>query len=249
MRMKTDCNIIRDLLPLYVDDVCSQESRNLVDEHLRECPDCLEELANIRKSEIEDRLGAEREDVIRKQKKQMGRRSAAIGTVLAWIFLIPVVICLFINRLQGGGMGWFMITLASIAVAASLSVVPLMVPENKLFWTFCAFTATLVMLFAVVCLYTGGDWFLIATTATLFGLSVCFLPFVIKAKPIQPYVPERKAVTVIAVDLGLFGLMMEAIDIRINGLGLTRILLLAALLAGLAFYVIIPELKKRGILK
>ena len=42
-----------------------------------------------------------------KQKKQMGRRSAAIGTVLAWIFLIPVVICLFINRLQGGGMGWF----------------------------------------------------------------------------------------------------------------------------------------------
>ena len=216
--MKTDCNIIRDLLPLYVDDVCSQESRNLVDEHLRECPDCLEELANIRKSEIEDRL-------------------------------IPVVICLFINRLQGGGMGWFMITLASIAVAASLSVVPLMVPENKLFWTFCAFTATLVMLFAVVCLYTGGDWFLIATTATLFGLSVCFLPFVIKAKPIQPYVPERKAVTVIAVDLGLFGLMMEAIDIRINGLGLTRILLLAALLAGLAFYVIIPELKKRGILK
>ena len=223
--MKTDCNIIRDLLPLYVDDVCSQESRNLVDEHLRECPDCLEELANIRKSEIEDRLGAEREDVIRKQKKQMGRRSAAIGTVLAWIFLIPVVICLFINRLQGGGMGWFMITLASIAVAASLSVVPLMVPENKLFWTFCAFTAT------------------------LFGLSVCFLPFVIKAKPIQPYVPERKAVTVIAVDLGLFGLMMEAIDIRINGLGLTRILLLAALLAGLAFYVIIPELKKRGILK
>ena len=144
--MKTDCNIIRDLLPLYVDDVCSQESKKLVEEHLQECPACLEEMVNMRKSEIEDKLGAEREDVISKQKKQMGRRSAAIGSVLAWIFLIPVVICLFINRLQGGGMGWFLITLASIAVAASVSVVPLMVPENKLFWTFCAFTATVVML-------------------------------------------------------------------------------------------------------
>ena len=233
--MKTDCNIIRDLLPLYADDVCSKESRALVDEHLQECPDCLEELVNLRKSEIEDRLGAEREDVIRKQKKQMGRRSAAIGSVLAWIFLIPVVICLF--------------TLASVAVAASVTVVPLMVPENKLFWTFCAFTATVVMLFAVICLCTGGDWFFVVTAATLFGLSVFFLPFVIKAKPIRPFVPERKAVTVIAVDLGLFGLMMEAIDIRNNGLGLTRLLLLAALLCGLAFYVIIPELKKRGILK
>lgn len=247
--MKTDCNIIRDLLPLYADDVCSKESRALVDEHLQECPDCLEELVNLRKSEIEDRLGAEREDVIQKQKKQMGRRSAAIGSVLAWIFLIPVVICLFINRLQGGGMGWFLITLASVAVAASVTVVPLMVPENKLFWTFCAFTATVVMLFAVICLCTGGDWFFVVTAATLFGLSVFFLPFVIKAKPIRPFVPERKAVTVIAVDLGLFGLMMEAIDIRNNGLGLTRLLLLAALLCGLAFYVVIPELKKRGILK
>ena len=58
-----------------------------------------------------------------------------------------------------------------------------------------------------------------ATHWSLFGQSVIFLPFVIKAKPVRPYVPERKAIAVIAVDLGLFGLMMEAIDIRINGLG------------------------------
>jgi anti-sigma factor RsiW len=186
MRMKTDCNIIRDLLPLYADDVCSKESRALVDEHLQECPDCLEELVNLRKSEIEDRLGAEREDVIQKQKKQMGRRSAAIGSVLAWIFLIPVVICLFINRLQGGGMGWFLITLASGAVAASVTVVPLMVPENKLFWTLCAFCVSLVILLAVCALYTHGNWFFVAASASIFGLAVVFLPFAIKAKPLRP---------------------------------------------------------------
>ena len=35
--MKTPCNVIRDLLPLYHDGVCSPESRQLVEEHLEKC--------------------------------------------------------------------------------------------------------------------------------------------------------------------------------------------------------------------
>lgn len=41
------CDIIRDLLPLYAEDLCSQDSRRLVEAHLAGCPDCraaLEEL-------------------------------------------------------------------------------------------------------------------------------------------------------------------------------------------------------------
>ena len=40
--MKTNCDIVQDLLPLYCDGACSAESRRLVDEHLRECPACSE---------------------------------------------------------------------------------------------------------------------------------------------------------------------------------------------------------------
>ena len=36
--MKNNCDIIRDLLPLYVDGVCSQESAKLVEEHLTGMP-------------------------------------------------------------------------------------------------------------------------------------------------------------------------------------------------------------------
>lgn len=36
----THCNIIKDLLPLYVDGLCSEESAALVDAHLTDCPDC-----------------------------------------------------------------------------------------------------------------------------------------------------------------------------------------------------------------
>ena len=37
---RISCEVARDLLPLYCDDVCSQESRILIDEHLKNCSDC-----------------------------------------------------------------------------------------------------------------------------------------------------------------------------------------------------------------
>ncbi len=36
----TECGIVRDLLPLYIDECCSEESRATVESHLMECEDC-----------------------------------------------------------------------------------------------------------------------------------------------------------------------------------------------------------------
>lgn len=38
--MKISCDVIEDLLPLYVDDMVSEDSRQLVEEHLKECTTC-----------------------------------------------------------------------------------------------------------------------------------------------------------------------------------------------------------------
>lgn len=35
-----DCNIIKDLLPLYIDNCCSKESIRLVEKHLESCQEC-----------------------------------------------------------------------------------------------------------------------------------------------------------------------------------------------------------------
>ena len=42
-----DCEIIRDLLPLYHDGACSQASRAAVEEHLKTCPACRAELRDM----------------------------------------------------------------------------------------------------------------------------------------------------------------------------------------------------------
>ena len=49
--MKKDCEIIRDLLPLYTDDICSIESKKLVENHLKDCNECKDILKTIRKGE------------------------------------------------------------------------------------------------------------------------------------------------------------------------------------------------------
>lgn len=42
--MDISCAVIRDLLPLYHDGVCSEDSCRLVEEHLQNCPACAAEL-------------------------------------------------------------------------------------------------------------------------------------------------------------------------------------------------------------
>ena len=38
---KISCNIIRDILPLYLDDVVSDDTKELVEEHLETCDACM----------------------------------------------------------------------------------------------------------------------------------------------------------------------------------------------------------------
>lgn len=38
--MKTNCKVVEDLMPLYIDEVCSDESKQIVEEHLKKCLEC-----------------------------------------------------------------------------------------------------------------------------------------------------------------------------------------------------------------
>lgn len=44
---KNNCELIKDLLPLYADEVCSEESRKAVAEHIAECSDCRSDLEKM----------------------------------------------------------------------------------------------------------------------------------------------------------------------------------------------------------
>lgn len=76
---KKNCEMIRDLLPLYADGVCSELSKKAVTEHLAECKECAAELEKMnRKISIE----ADKDiSAIKKIKKRMHLAKVAVMTI------------------------------------------------------------------------------------------------------------------------------------------------------------------------
>lgn len=49
--MNIDCGIVRDLLPLYAEDICGEETKLAVEEHLKRCADCRARLEDMKASD------------------------------------------------------------------------------------------------------------------------------------------------------------------------------------------------------
>ena len=47
--MKNECNIVRDILPLYVEDMVSADTSAFVEEHLEKCAECRAELEDMKR--------------------------------------------------------------------------------------------------------------------------------------------------------------------------------------------------------
>ena len=89
--MKIQCKVIEDLLPLYSDGVCSDESRKLVEEHLHECETCrtlLNDMDVVQITHIE-KEESEKTAIIKKGFKKIHRRW--IASLIAVFMLIPLV--------------------------------------------------------------------------------------------------------------------------------------------------------------
>lgn len=47
---KITCNVIKDILPLYIDGVVSEDTQKIVEEHLEECSLCRDEINKLKKT-------------------------------------------------------------------------------------------------------------------------------------------------------------------------------------------------------
>ena len=198
---KYQCGIIRDLIPLYRDGVCGEESRKIVEEHLRGCADCREISECLNDTTIEQTLSRESESVLSKHEQKERRKAVSAGMIVSGILMIPVIVCLICNLAVGHSLDWFFIVLTALLTTASVIVVPLMTRERRLAKTVGCFTASLLLLLLTTCLYSRGDWFFVTAGPVIFGISVIFLPFIINQLPLPPALKSRKALTVVLWDV------------------------------------------------
>ena len=105
------CEIIRDLIPLYLDKVCSEDSRKLVEEHLAECSECRKYM-----KELETELEAVKQKKEEAERmKEIGKKSIVdkmiiVDTLLNFLLIVTaVVLCKRQIDIEGADAGYYYI--------------------------------------------------------------------------------------------------------------------------------------------
>lgn len=93
--MKLSCNTIEDILPLVVEGLASQDTVNLVEEHINNCPECKKEYEDLKGSKTSFEVKEELEtiplkNVKRKLKKRNIYTGLMTGLIVSLILLILV---------------------------------------------------------------------------------------------------------------------------------------------------------------
>lgn len=88
---KMDCDIIKDLLPLYIDGVVSDTTKDVIEGHLSECEECRKEAAMLQKNmqlpASEKALEAE-VHALKKIKKSFFKKKVIIALATACLTLL-----------------------------------------------------------------------------------------------------------------------------------------------------------------
>lgn len=104
--MRNECNIVRDILPLYVEHMVSDDTTSFVEEHLESCTECREELTRLKKSTEIAAMGkpvstnyVNEAAPLKAVKKKLRRKQVLtilLSFVVATVFIGSTVFVLFI---------------------------------------------------------------------------------------------------------------------------------------------------------
>jgi len=96
--MKLPCKVIEDMLPMYYDKVCSEESAALIEEHLKDCPHCSHILSELRADiDIPEKNVDDIKPLKKLQKRYLKMRMRWLMAIAAILLLFPVAL-FFGNR-------------------------------------------------------------------------------------------------------------------------------------------------------
>lgn len=90
--MKIDCEIIRDLLPLYVEGIASEKSKEAVEEHLEECGECRKAYEKMREPGPQVHYGTEPAKSFKKYVKKNKRKLIAKTAILTAVVVLAAVV-------------------------------------------------------------------------------------------------------------------------------------------------------------
>lgn len=208
---KLPCDVVQDLLPLYVDGVCSADSRQLVEAHLVECNDCRAMLADLQESEAEVAFHADAKAVIGAHNKRQSKTALALGVLIS-VFLTGIMGVMLYVTLKGWSDWQTTVTVgASLLLLAGLTAVPLLASSKRL--TKAIVFSTMALILVILCeeAFFGeesGLETLQIIVATIFTISLFAFPVVVRQAHLPEPLCHHKLVITLLWDSLWFVLMM-----------------------------------------
>lgn len=162
------------------------------------------------------------EDVEGRRSEQLARKYLRLARnyrlVQYILYGLTAAICLICNLSVNHRLDWFFIVVASELVAASLTLLPALVPEGtKRLWSLAGFTGSLLLLLAVCCVYVGDRWFFVAAAGVLFGMWLVFGPWVLRHIPLLDVLTNQKFNLYIGSSTALLVLLLGISCLYVHG--------------------------------
>lgn len=150
-----NCNIVKDLIPLYIDGCCSEESKKAVEDHIGDCTDCRNLIEDMRSP---SGIVAAPESP-RTFRKLNDWKASVLQSVLLFLSfaLITVGVALEARTPLGIGNGFWALNLVIPAAGFMLSLANwyfVRVYKNRKYFSNCSLIATLVIT-AVAYVWSG----------------------------------------------------------------------------------------------
>ena len=100
--MKYDCEVIRDLLPIYKDGVANKKSNEVVEEHLKECKMCEEYYNDLNEFEITfpEAMVIENQNVVNYGKRIRKKRKwvfITVGSIIGFLLFVIILMGVFVT--------------------------------------------------------------------------------------------------------------------------------------------------------
>lgn len=95
MDSRVRCEVVRDLLPTYIEGLTSEVTNREIELHLSECKEC-EMLYNEMKTPIEPTMETKEMDYLKKVKQQTNKKIITGVTLIAGLFLLLIGIRMYI---------------------------------------------------------------------------------------------------------------------------------------------------------
>lgn len=180
MNKELDCEIIKDLLPLYVDEMVSDVSRKSIENHLQHCKECTEMYQNMALDLEKEEQPSEDEDVKRFLKKT---KHMYFLYGLGGLSFIAILVCAIVDLALNKRLTWSLIEGTAVIFANALMYALLVCKKNKGYITMLVVSVGTIALLSTIqissyyIMNTGTVWiFCYGFPILLLWLGVTWIP-------------------------------------------------------------------------